>query len=67
MTYRKKGYDGLTRGINHFRAKLSYDEVKLIRQYYASGGFTYKSLGEKFETNPKTIQSIITGLSRNDA
>jgi hypothetical protein len=52
------------RGEAHWRARLSNADVAKIRQLYASGGWTCKTLGEEFGVTAEHIWGIITGKHR---
>jgi len=47
------------RGENHSKAILTEKQVKEIRSLYAAGGYTYKTLGIKFNTSTSNISMII--------
>lgn len=51
-------------GQAHYRATLSDDDVDLIRDCYAAGGFTYASLAEKFNCGASTIRDIVKCRTR---
>ena len=53
-------------GENHFRAKLSSTDIELIRECYETGGFSYRTLAEKFECGVSTIRDIVKYRTRID-
>jgi hypothetical protein len=48
-----------TRGEKHHLAKLTESDVRLIREVYASGGITQRSLAEKFGVALRAVQQVI--------
>jgi len=60
-----RGWTGHRIGESHPRARLSNEDVRLVRALHDEG-IGYKRIGEKFETSPKTIESICTGRTRYD-
>lgn len=42
------------------RRKLSDEDVRTIRELYATGRYTQDVLGERFGVNPATISRIVT-------
>jgi hypothetical protein len=48
-------------GAKHPSAKLTPEQVIEIRELYAQGGHTTRSLGQKYGVNGKHIHNIVTG------
>ena len=55
---------GWRKGEAHPKARLSNEDVQLIRQCYESGGFTYRSLARKFDAGECTIRDIVKYRTR---
>ena len=55
---------GWPTGERHHRAKLTDEDVELIRQCYEAGGFTYRSLADKFNAGESTIRDIVKYRTR---
>lgn len=51
--------EGRRIGQSHPRAKLTDHDVDLIRDLYEDGGWSYRTLADKFEVRKSTIQKII--------
>ena len=51
-------------GEDHHNAKLSNDDVELIRQLYESGGIGYRKIAEKFECGESTVRDIVKYMTR---
>lgn len=49
---------GLRVGEDHQNAKLTNDEVDLIRELH-EGGMSYKALAQKFEVGKSTVADIV--------
>jgi predicted DNA-binding protein YlxM (UPF0122 family) len=47
-------------GQDHPRARLTDDDVRLIRVLHADG-MSFRVLAEKFEVSKRSIESVITG------
>lgn len=60
------GLRKVRRGEEHGGAKLSWDQVKQIRQLYATGDFTMMALANRFIVSKKTILLIIQGKTWNE-
>ena len=50
-------------GESHPRAKLSDDDVRLVRALHDEG-LGYKRIAEKFETSPSTVRDICKLFTR---
>lgn len=48
-------------GAKHYKAKLNESKISSIRNSYAGGGATYKTLAEQFKVSPGNIWFIIKG------
>ena len=46
-------------GTKNGNAKLTPSKVRRIRNLYAAGNETCRSLAEKFEVSPKTVYNVI--------
>jgi predicted DNA binding protein len=51
------------RGEGHPQAKLTAEDVRLIRVAYESGGITQKALAEKFSVSLRAIQQVLHFIS----
>ena len=51
-------------GKRHHKAKLTTEDVDLMRQCYEIGGFTYKKLAEKFDCGESTVRDIVKYRTR---
>lgn len=51
----------IKRGSEANKAKLTEDNVRKIKELYASNNYTYKQLGEMYNVNFNTIRFIIIG------
>ncbi len=51
------------RGVGCHTAKLDADKVRFIRKLHASGGVTYKELGERFGVSGVNIAAVVTRKS----
>lgn len=54
------------RGEKHGRARLSDEEIELIREAYAEGGVSYSVLGERFGISRQHVGAVVRGERRND-
>ena len=59
---RREGYR-YKRGETHPRAKLSDDDVRLVRELHDEG-LGYKRIAEKFETSRSTVRNVCTHRTR---
>lgn len=59
---RREGYR-YKRGETHPRAKLSDDDVRLVREL-KDEGLGYGEIAKKFETNRYTVRNVCTYRSR---
>jgi predicted transcriptional regulator len=48
----------------HHRAKLTDDDVRLIRELRAEFGLTYRVIAEKFECGKSTVERIVKNRCR---
>ncbi len=48
-------------GTDHFRSKLSEEDVLEIRKLYKKGDYTHRSLAKKFKVHKTTVTFILTG------
>ena len=55
-----KGRAKRAKGEKHGGAKLTAENIKQIRNLYATGGITHKLLAHQFNATEKNIQQIIT-------
>jgi uncharacterized protein YjcR len=55
---RQAGAKCMTRGENHWSAKLTMDDVRLIRELKASG-MRQVDIAEKFEVSQSTVSNIV--------
>lgn len=53
----KRGHN--VKGENHFRAKLTEQQVRSIREQYETGDTSIKRLGKKYGVNSGTISQIV--------
>lgn len=59
----RKGRANLTGrlcGSKHLHAKLTEEDVRLIRQRYAAGGVTQRQLGREFGVNDRCVSGIVS-------
>lgn len=56
-----RGRNGDVRGEKHGRHKLTWEQVKIIRERYARGGVSYKQLAREFEMSPAQIRRVANG------
>jgi len=61
MTQRKAN---IKRGENHFKAKLSNEEVQALREDYASGAYSFTTLGAKYGIRSNYAWRIVREISR---
>jgi DNA-binding MarR family transcriptional regulator len=54
------------RGGRHHHAKLSTDQVREIREKYATGGITQRDLAERYGVSTKHISEILRGNKRKE-
>ena len=64
--YRRKSHDGevhtrTRRGEEHPNARLRLWQIEEMRQFYATGSYTYKRLSKRYEVSQKQIGRIIRG------
>jgi DNA-binding Lrp family transcriptional regulator len=52
------------RGEKHHRAKLSDEDVKLMRELRKRYGMTYAEIGRKFECSLWTVRDIVQHWTR---
>lgn len=52
--------EGRRIGQSHPKAKLTDNDVDLIRDLYEGGGWSYRTLADKFEVRKQTIHKIVT-------
>ena len=60
-----RGWTGHRIGESHPRARLSNDDVRLVRALHDEG-LGYGRIAEKFEASRSAIQKICTGRTRYD-
>jgi len=51
-------------GEQHFRAKLTDDEVELMRQLYESSPLGYERIASKFNCGASTVRDIVQYRTR---
>jgi len=51
------------RGTKHFGAKLTDEDIIIIRQRYRNGNITQKQLADEFKVDASNIRLIVTGKS----
>jgi hypothetical protein len=49
------------KGTAHHKAKLTDDDVRLMRKMYAGGGWTSSALGRRFGVSQATAYGIVKG------
>jgi HNH endonuclease len=49
------------RGDNHPQARLTWEEVRLIKTLYATGGYTHRALSDRFGVSRTSVTHIING------
>lgn len=59
QTYKSVGNIPTQQQIRYTNAKFTDDQVRLIREQYATGEITYKQLGEYYGVSEHTIASIV--------
>lgn len=59
----KKGRRASFAGSANGNAKITEDDVRSIRKFYATGGYSYFELGNHFGVGKSTIHKIITGVA----
>ena len=62
--YVRRSFTGHRIGESHPRARLSSDDVTMIRTLHEEHGLGYRTLADKFETPRETIRSICRYESR---
>lgn len=53
-------------GERNVKAKLTFDEVQMLRADYASGEFTYRSIAEIYGIKKSQVHNILSGKQRRD-
>jgi len=56
-----KGRGGILKGDRHMNAKLTSDEVLVIRELYRSGDATFKALANGFNISKPTLACVLSG------
>lgn len=62
-----KGRRVAARGENHKMVVLSNDQVREMREAYATGAHTYRTLAKRFGVDPTQVGNIVNGKHRKDA
>lgn len=58
-----RGRQPIAFGTDNPSAKLCPDDVRMIRRLYATGNYSYKSVGKLFGVGTNAVRCIITGVT----